>query len=259
MAKLVIIHWKSTDAKAAAAPLRAAGHTVRVASPDGSPGMRPLLQRPPEAFVIDLNRRPSNGVGIGVLVRQRKATRGVPIVFAGGDRAAIAGARRVLPDAAFTTWGRVRGAIKAALGKTPKKLAVPGTMDGYSGTPLARKLGIRAGVDVVLMGAPDDFEHTLGELPEGARVRRQARGAPDLVLLFTTSRAQLQRRLPAARKLVGTKGNMWLTWPKKSSGVETDLSFDVVQKLGLATGMVDFKICAVDAIWSGLRFGQKKS
>lgn len=259
MAKLVIIQWKSPDAKAAAAPLRAAGHTVRVASPDGSPGMRPLLQRPPDVFVIDLNRRPSNGVGIGVLARQRKATREVPIVFAGGDRAAVAGARKVLPDATFTTWGRVRSAIKTALGKTAKKLAVPGTMDGYSGTPLARKLGIRAGIDVVLLGAPDDFEQTLGELPEGARVRRQARGAPDLVLLFTRSRAELQRRLPAARKLVGTKGNMWLTWPKKSSGVETDLSFDVVQKLGLATGMVDFKICAVDATWSGLRFGQKKS
>jgi hypothetical protein len=259
MAKLVIIHWKSGDAKAAAAALRAAGHTVRLASPDGSPGMRPLLLRPPDVFVIDLGRRPSNGVGIGVLVRQRKATRQVPIVFAGGARAAVAGARKVLPDAAYSTWGRVRDVVNTTLRKAPKKPAVPGTMDGYSGTPLARKLGIRAGLDVVLLGAPDDFEQMLGALPEGVRLRRQARGAPDLVLLFTRSRAELQRRLPAARKLVGTKGNMWLTWPKKSSGVETDLSFDVVQKLGLATGMVDFKICAVDATWSGLRFGQKKS
>ena len=259
MAKLVLIHWKSENAKAAVAPLRSSGHTVRLASPDGSPGMRPLVQRPPDVFVIDLSRRPSQGVGIGVFVRQRKATRKVPVVFAGGDRDGVAGARKVLPDAGFTTWGRVRAAVQSALAKTPEKLAVPGTMNGYSGTPLARKLGFRAGLDVVLLGAPDDFEHTLGKLPESVRIRRQARGKADLVLLFTKSRAELQRRLPAARKLVGTTGNMWLTWPKKSSGVATDLNFDVVQKLGLSTGMVDFKICAVDATWSGLRFGQKKS
>lgn len=181
------------------------------------------------------------------------------LLFVGGDRDAQASARRVLPDARYTTWGRLSSTLKSALGGARKKLAVPGTMDGYSGTPLARKLGIRADTDVVLLGAPDDFERTLGALPPNARVRRQARGSPDLVLAFAKSSAELKRRLPTARKLVGTTGNMWLAWPKKASGLETDLDFGVVQKAGLKTGMVDFKICAIDATWSGLRFGQKKS
>jgi len=221
--------------------------------------MRPLLERPPDTFIIALDRRPSNGVAIGVLIRQRKTVRDVPIVFAGGTRESVSAARRLLPDARYTRWGSVTGAVSAASGRAHRKLAVPGTMDGYSGTPLARKLGIRGGLDIALLGAPDDFESTLGDLPEGVRLRREARGAPDLVLVFTKSRAELQRRLPVARRLAGTRGNMWLAWPKKTSGVHTDLNFDVVQKLGLGTGMVDFKICAIDATWSGLRFGQKKS
>ena len=125
---------------------------------------------------------------------------------------------------------------------------------GYSGTPLARKLGIGPGHRVGLIGAPDGFEATLEGLPEDVVLARQARGRFDVVVFFTRREAELGRRFgPLAAKL-RPAGGLWVAWPKKSSGVATDLAFDRVQRIGLAAGLVDNKVCAVDETWSGLRF-----
>lgn len=129
---------------------------------------------------------------------------------------------------------------------------------GYSGTPLPRKLGIKSGETVALLGAPDDFDDTLGELPDGVRVKRQARGRADRVLVFARSRAELARRFPAAERALVERGGLWLCWPKKASGVATDLAEPDVRSFGLAAGFVDYKICAVDATWSGLLFARRK-
>ena len=128
-------------------------------------------------------------------------------------------------------------------------------MDGYSGTPLPRKLGIKKGCVVALVGAPAGFEKTLGRLPERAPLRRQARGRCDLILWFPKSFRDLERR-------IGTLGRkaeaLWVAWPKKASGVESDLSQTVVRKTGLAAGLVDYKVCSIDATWTGLRFTRRK-
>lgn len=126
---------------------------------------------------------------------------------------------------------------------------------GYSGTPLARKLGIRPGALVLLVGAPAGFERTLAGLPEDARVvRRAARGSHDVILAFTTRRARLAQAFERLVPRLAQEGGLWACWPKQASGVATDLSDGAVRALGLATGLVDNKVCAVDDTWSGLRF-----
>jgi hypothetical protein len=124
---------------------------------------------------------------------------------------------------------------------------------GYSGTPLARKLGLEPGFAVAWVGAPDGFEALLGELPDGVTVRARLRGPVDLVVCFVTARRDLERRLPALRAALAPAGMLWVAWPKRSSGVETDMTEDVVRAVALPTGLVDTKVCAIDATWSGLR------
>jgi hypothetical protein len=127
-------------------------------------------------------------------------------------------------------------------------------MAGYSGTPLTRKLGIKPGARLGLLAAPEGFDQTLGELPVGVAVRRRARGPLDVAVAFFVARSVLERRLPALHAALDPAGGLWIAWPKRSSGVATDLSDGVVRELGLATGLVDNKVCAVDETWSALRF-----
>jgi hypothetical protein len=134
----------------------------------------------------------------------------------------------------------------------------PDLMAGYSGTPLPRKLGIKESSRVGLLGAPPDFDKTLGTLPDTVQLRWQARGTVDLVLLFAGSRAELKKRFTAATRMVTPGGTLWILWPKKASGVATDLTQNDVRSHGLDANWVDFKICAVDATWSGLRFARRK-
>ncbi|HBB88404.1 MAG TPA: DUF3052 domain-containing protein [Blastocatellia bacterium] len=127
---------------------------------------------------------------------------------------------------------------------------------GYSGTPLVKKLGIKAGQRAAIMNAPKQFlAQELRPLPENVRlVTATATGQLDFIMLFVSSAKSLQKELPRLKKKLMRDGILWVSWPKKSSGVETDLSFDVVQQLGLKIGLVDVKICAVNEIWSGLKF-----
>jgi Protein of unknown function (DUF3052) len=124
---------------------------------------------------------------------------------------------------------------------------------GYSGTPLTRKLGIRPGARVVLSGAPPGAEALLDGLPDGVRLARRLAGAVDVIVLFADRRADLARRLPVAQAAMRPDGGLWVAWPKRASGVPTDITEDVVREMGLAAGLVDNKVCAIDATWSGLR------
>jgi hypothetical protein len=124
---------------------------------------------------------------------------------------------------------------------------------GYSGTPLPRKLGIKPGSRVALVRAPEGFETTLGALPPDVAIRRRAAGPVDVIVAFHTRRAELERRLPALAGALEPDGGLWIAWPKRASGVTTDVSENVVRELGLAAGLVDNKVCAIDAVWSGLR------
>ena len=125
---------------------------------------------------------------------------------------------------------------------------------GYSGTPLPRKLGIKPGHRVLVLGAPEGFEEgVLGPLPDGVRVARRASGTADVIVSFHTGRSELARRMPRLRDRMDPAAGLWIAWPKRASGVETDLTEDVVRELALANVLVDNKVCAIDATWSGLR------
>jgi hypothetical protein len=129
---------------------------------------------------------------------------------------------------------------------------------GYSGTPLARKLGIGPGAAVALLGAPDGFEATLEGLPAGVTLRRQARGKADVVVSFHTARADLEARVPVLLRVLAVDGGLWIAWPKKAAKVPTDITEQTVRDVFLPLGLVDNKVCAIDEVWSGLRVVWRK-
>jgi hypothetical protein len=129
-------------------------------------------------------------------------------------------------------------------------------MAGYSATPLAKKLGIKPGHCVALVNAPEAFEYLLEGLPTDAAVARDLADAKafDVLVCFVTDAKQLRTTFPRCVKKLITNGGLWVAWPKKTSGISTDLTENVVRIFGLDTGLVDNKVCAIDETWSGLRF-----
>jgi len=128
-------------------------------------------------------------------------------------------------------------------------------MAGYSGTPLPKKLGIRAGDRLLLLEAPEHLAALLGELPQGVTIssRLTSKGQFDIVVLFMTRLSELQRRFQAVVNHLNPSGGFWVAWPKKASGVPTDITEDRVRDVALPAGLVDNKVCAIDETWSGLR------
>jgi hypothetical protein len=131
-------------------------------------------------------------------------------------------------------------------------------VSGYSGRPLAQKLGIGEGETIALVGAPDGIERTLAPLPEGVTLRHGNRGHRGKTIWFVTRRTVFEARFDAVARAVGD-GTLWMAWPKRSSGVETDITEDVVREVALPKGMVDTKVCAIDEVWSGLRLTTRRS
>ncbi|MGH9883316.1 MAG: DUF3052 domain-containing protein [Pyrinomonadaceae bacterium] len=127
-------------------------------------------------------------------------------------------------------------------------------MAGYSNTSLIKKLGIKEGFDCALVNSPKDFRKELGELPPKVTLGARSVEQLDFILLFTKSESMLTKEFPILAARLKPNGMLWVGWPKKSSGVTTDLSFERVQRVGLDAGLVDIKICAINEIWSGLKF-----
>ena len=128
-------------------------------------------------------------------------------------------------------------------------------MAGYSGTPLVQRLGIKESAAVLLVNPPKGFLETLGPLPAEAEiVSPRSRERLDVALLFVLSRKKLEKEFSRLAVRLKPAGGLWVCWPKKASGVRTDLTEDVIREVGLAAGLVDNKVCAVDETWSGLRF-----
>ena len=130
-------------------------------------------------------------------------------------------------------------------------------MAGYSGTPLPKKLGIRENYSCVLVNSPARFERKLDPLPTGATLVEDGRGA-NVAVLFVSSQAELARDFRPLAKALPKKVAFWIAWPKKASGVKTDLTENVIREFGLGAGWVDYKVCAIDETWSGLCFARRK-
>ena len=253
-----LIYWNADEAEQRVKQLHSAGYEA-VFTPFDRAALQALRNEPPDAVIIDLTRAPSQGRDVGVNIRKYKATRHVPLLFVEGEAQKVERIQALLPDAVYTTWENIADALEAAIAHPPAEPVVPASvMDAYAGTPLRDKLGVKAGTVLCLAGAPEGFESTLGDLPPRATVHRSSKEDPDLTLWFTTSREELEGGIAAMAERA-EKGGLWIVWPKKSSGVESDLSQTVVRRVAMAAGLVDFKVCSVDQTWSGLRFTRKKA
>lgn len=126
-------------------------------------------------------------------------------------------------------------------------------MAGYSGRPLVEKLGIKPQTRIAIVGAPPTYRKTLGKLPAGVTVAARLRGVLPLIHFFTRSRDELEVALPRLMKALEPAGALWISWPKKASGVATDITEDVIRAVALPTGLVDVKVAAIDEVWSGLK------
>jgi len=129
-------------------------------------------------------------------------------------------------------------------------------LSGYSGTPLVKKLGIKPGTSLGLFGAPDGFRRELVGLPDDVKVVTRESSAAELIVWFVTSKRSLEGRMPGIAVRMGS--GLWVAWPKKASGVVTDVNEDLIRTVGLAQGLVDYKVCAINEIWSGLKFARRK-
>ena len=252
-------HWKPEEARPLIEQLAGAG--LGVAYEPVNPGvLRTFTKDTPDAFVIDLTRLPSHGRDVALHLRGRKTTCRVPIVFVGSEPDKVSRTRESIPDAVYTSWENATAAIRDAITHPSDDPMIPAsTLAEYSGTPLPKKLGIKQGSTVALVHAPPNFEQTLGALPEGAEVQRGPEGRPDVIILFTRERARLEAGVAEMRGAMPNGARLWLAWPKKASGVVTDVSEPVVREIGLAAGFVDYKICAIDSMWSGLLFARRKA
>lgn len=258
MKRIRLIHWNDVEARTCLERLRNAGYEPEFDT-FSNETLHAIKEDPPDAFVIDLSRLPSQGRDLGFTFRKTKATRQVPIIFSSGLPEKVAHIRSHFPDAIFCNWDTIRNAIEEALIHPPVSPKVPESVfEAYRSTPLPKKLGIKPNSRVLLVDAPGEIERTLGELPDGVRLKRDTQDLADITLWFVRSRDMLMRKIEEMNPFARS-GGLWIIWPKKSSGVENDVSQQVVRQAGLDNGMVDYKICSIDEVWSGLRFTQRKS
>src|SRR5918993_1255480 len=249
MARVRLIHWNGPEGRELKLRLASLGHHADFDDLERLSLQRLVRGQPPEAFVIDLSRLPSQGREFAMYVRTSKAMRHVPIVFVDGDPAKVAKLKALLPDATYTTWPRLNDALPKAIARPVKSPVIPPTSI-YAGKPLTEKLGVKPRMRVCMIGAPAGFVDTLiansadsGDL----RPRFTAKPSPEceLFIAFVRRRQELTAHLVTLASHA-TRQTLWLVWPKKASGMKGDLDGNVVRDTGLANGWVDYKVCAVD-------------
>jgi CheY-like chemotaxis protein len=258
MANVVLVHWNEQEAKERARALKALGYKAKILFDPEKHSLAEIREHPPELFLIDLSRLPSQGREIAGHFRRAKATRNVPILFVGGDAERVKTARKLILDAEFATWEEIRAAIKRAIKNAPQNPSVPSTMASYSASVLPKKLGIRANCSIKLINPPNRFERKLDPLPAYTKIIDDPTNA-NVAVLFALSLDELARDFPLLAKDLPEKSALWIAWPKKASGVKTDLDGNIVREFGLDAGWVDYKVCAIDETWSALCFARRKS
>jgi hypothetical protein len=249
MSRVVLVHWRPEEAEAAIDRLRKAGFDVDCIAPMSSADMHRLREPLPSALVVDLSRQPSHGKGVAYEWRRNKKTRVAPLVFLGGEPEKVDAVRAMFPDAAYTELEDLAGAVRRAIRTAPDDPVVPVSTSGYSGKPLPDKLGIKADGEFLLLDEPQGFERKIGMKQGRAPVRR--------VLLFVRSEADLKKHFARACKAMAEGGGLWIVYPKKTSGIECDLTQQAIREFGMARDWVDYKICAVDETWTGMCFARR--
>jgi CheY-like chemotaxis protein len=250
-----LIHFAEDEGLERQQQLEALGFEVAFDFGDSLFGSRQIKASPPDAVVIDLSRLPSSGREVAHSVRGTKATRHLPIVFVDGEPEKVKKTRQFIPDATFTTWGRIKTALPKAIASPPKNPVVPNHNNW--GKPTVAKLGVKPGFKVALVSSPKGFADSLTPWPANVKLTARPEKDADIYICFAKSSAELQAHLLSVRDTAGRQ-TLWLAWPKKASGLKTELDGNIVRESGLRAGWVDFKVCALDATWSGLAFKRRK-
>lgn len=259
MKRVRLICWNANEAKQRAEDLRSEGYIVDAEIPRGATSLRELGKKPPLAIIIDLSRLPSQGRDIAVMLRKTKGTRQIPLIFSEGDPGKVTRIRKLLPDAVYTRWSRMRTALRRAISHPPPNPVAPKSIfEAYAGAPLVKKLGIKPGISLALLRAPEDFQEKITPLPDGARLTYRLSRQTELALWFNRSRREYESQIAKISSAIGS-ARLWIAWPKKEGRLGTDLTQQAVRKAGLAVGLVDYKICSIDNTWSALLFTRRKT
>ena len=253
-----LIHWKLAEGSSRLQDLLRCGFAAEQGAADGPSVFREMRRLMPAAVVIDLSRMPSHGREVAVAMRNAKWSRDIPIVFAGGEPEKVKAIRRLLPDAVYSGWDEIEASVRSSIAAAPAMPERPlAMMDSFAASPLVKKLAIKPGMKVQLIAAPEGFTELLGELTQGVDIREATRGAADMRIWFVRSMAELDTRILAAA--ANSKGApLWIAYPKKTSRLASNLTQQDVREAGLAAGIVDYKVCAIDADWTGLLFCTKQ-
>ena len=253
MPRVRLFHWRADEAQPLIATLRASGYTVDYPGDKANGKWRSLRENPPYAAIIDLTRLPSHGRYVAAALRGTKSLRHIPIVFVDGDSVKVERVRKDLPDAVYTSRSRLVPALKRV-----KPLADPVVapqMMNRTDRTAAEKLGIRAGLRVALIDPPADYVRVLGKLPLDVSLEEDPEETLPLTLWFVRDPDEYLAGLAQMRKRALTS-RIWIIYPKgrQASGLTQSL----IREAALSVGMVDYKVCSVNAVWTGLLFTRKK-
>jgi CheY-like chemotaxis protein len=259
-ASIRLVSWNDDAARVRARELMALGFNVEarpLAECGGVVGHFRNLA--PDAVVLDLDRLPSHGREVATMLRDSKSTRHLPLVFVGGASDKVERIRGELPDAVFTAWDGVGDAVRAAIAHpVANPVKARSHADKSAATPLLQKLGIKAGMQVAVLGGFDGFEELIGDLPEGAALVKKFGAETRLGLYVVRSERELADAYEHADGRLPEGASFWVIYPKRRKGARTSFNENDVRELGLASGFVDYKVCSVSAEWSGLKFARRK-
>ena len=254
MHKVKLIHWNAEEAEQRALILQSYGYIVDLNLDSGTKILKSLAEDPPAGVIIDLSRLPSQGRDFALLVRKRKGTRSIPLIFVDGDPAKVEGIKELLPDAWFIGWDQITVALTEAIANPPADpLVYDSTFAGYAGKPLVEKLGIKPAMRLMLVNPPPNFEENLEKLPPDVQITRGKATDCDLTIWFCRSTAELESQISDI-VMHSHCGPVWIAWPKQKSTLASDLTQQIVRQIGLENGLVDYKISSFDDAWSGLLF-----
>jgi hypothetical protein len=252
-----LISWHE-DVKAKAAALKQAG--VRI---DATPLIRlsgvvgDLARLNPAVLVLDLDKLPSNSREIALALRSSKSACHIPILFAGGTAEKIVRIRSEHPDGIFTNWSEARQTLATLLRRPPSMPHAIPPRD-FSATPLLKKLGIRAGMEIVLIAAPDGFGDLLGDPPENSSLVTRLSAKTGLALCFVRSMKDLAGALELLTLRLPKQASAWIVHPKRTGKYQVDFNQNDVRNHSLAVGLVDYKVCSIDDNWSALKFARRQ-
>jgi hypothetical protein len=259
MSLVRLICWKEDLARERAALLKAARLDVDASPLNTSRLIGRIMENPPSAIVIDLDRMPSHGLAVGVVLRQSASARRIPLVFAGGADEKVAHVRQQLPDAVFTPWSAIAPSVRRAVKNAPAEPLNPRPhMARYEASGLVRKLGLKPGMVCALLQAPEGFAESLDDLPETLQFQPKIAAATALAIWFVRTRAEMEFAADRASLSLPQGASLWIVYPKRSSRYPADFTLTDVRAAALSVGLVDYKICAVDDDWTGLKFARRK-